>query len=84
VTNNKDKTKYSGQVFTPDYLVGNMLDYSNYNDKNILQKHIIDNSCGEGAFLIEIVERYCQFYMDTYQNTIHLKEELQKFIHDKQ
>ena len=23
------------------------------------KKHIIDNSCGDGAFLCEIIKRYC-------------------------
>lgn len=42
-----DKIKNLGQIFTPNFLV-----------KNILQKHIIDNSCGNGAFLCEIVKIY--------------------------
>ena len=44
--------KYSGQVFTPDFLVSAILDYVGYVDGNILQKHVIDNSCGDGAFFV--------------------------------
>ena len=51
--------KHSGQVFTPGFLVRNMLDYAGYVCGNILEKHIIDNSCGAGAFLCEAVARYC-------------------------
>lgn len=51
----KTKTKNNGQVYTPDFLVSNILDYVGYTDGNILQKHVIDNSCGDGAFLCCIV-----------------------------
>lgn len=55
--------KHSGQVFTPAFLVKNILDICHYTGTDILQKHIIDNSCGDGAFLCEIVERYCSAYI---------------------
>ena len=58
MANNK-KEKKIGQVFTPKYLIENMLDYIGYVGSGILKKHIIDNSCGDGAFLKSIVERYC-------------------------
>lgn len=56
----KTDRKYSGQVFTPQFLVDNMLDNCDYKvNPTIIDKHIIDNSCGRGAFLCEIVKRYC-------------------------
>jgi adenine-specific DNA-methyltransferase len=52
-----------GVVYTPNFIVKNMLDIISYKGKSILKKHVIDNSCGEGTFLIEIVTRYIYIYM---------------------
>jgi adenine-specific DNA-methyltransferase len=71
-----DKVKNSGEIFTPAYLVKNMLDFFGYTEK-IEQKHIIDNSCGDGAFLVEIVERYCKKISDKER----LKKDLEQYIH---
>ncbi|MDR0957420.1 MAG: N-6 DNA methylase [Candidatus Nomurabacteria bacterium] len=71
-----NKIKHNGEIFTPSYLVKNMLDFVGYVD-DIEQKHIIDNSCGEGAFLIEIVDRYCR----NSTNKKYLKQDLEKYIH---
>lgn len=73
--------KHSGQVFTPAFLVVTILDYAGYIGGNILRKHIIDNSCGDGAFLCEITKRYCNDYIDANGSIQGLKEELEKFIH---
>lgn len=73
--------KYSGQVFTPDYLVKIILDEAGYYGSEILQKHCIDNSCGDGAFLLEIVRRYTIEYRKVHSNSVGLSEELSKFIH---
>ena len=54
-------TKRNGQVFTPRYIVEMMLDFCGYKDTNILCKHLMDNSCGDGAFLcssVAITKRY--------------------------
>jgi len=77
----KRMVKHSGQVFTPDYLVRNILDYAGYKSGNILQKHIIDNSCGDGAFLCEITSRYCKDYIANNGSLHGLKEELENYIH---
>ena len=52
--------KSNGRFYTPDFIVCNILDMSGYYGNAILQKHVIDNSCGDGAFLVEIVRRYCE------------------------
>lgn len=50
--------KLNGIVYTPPWIVRLILDKVGYRDnENILDKKIIDNSCGEGAFLTEAVER---------------------------
>lgn len=50
--------KELGQVFTPDWLVDYMLDLINYRGVDILNKTILEPSCGDGAFLVEITRRY--------------------------
>jgi len=45
------------QVFTQRDIVNFMLDEMGFWDKNILQKSILDPSCGDGAFLTEIAKR---------------------------
>lgn len=74
-------TKNGGQVYTPDFLVSNILDYVGYTDGNILQKHVIDNSCGDGAFLCDIVDRYCKNYIAQNESILGLKDDLEKYIH---
>lgn len=45
------------QIFTPDYIVKYMLDKIDY-ISNIYGKKIVDNSCGSGNILVEVVERF--------------------------
>lgn len=73
--------KQTGQVFTPHYLVCNILDAAKYFGKSILQKHVIDNSCGNGAFLSEIASRYCEEFLSVNTDKELLKMELQSYIH---
>lgn len=73
--------KQHGRVYTPDYIVNIILDFGGYNDASILKKHVIDNSCGNGAFLAEIVNRYCREYLKHSTDLEILKEDLQKYIH---
>lgn len=74
------KIKHSGQVFTPSYLVNEILDIAGYS-KNIRCRHIIDNSCGDGAFLTEIVSRYIRSFQLTCNDTEQLAVELETYIH---
>ena len=73
--------KQSGQVFTPLYLVCDILDIAGYAGVPVLHKHIIDNSCGDGAFLCEIVQRYCTVFLQKFNNLQVLKKELSTYIH---
>ena len=73
--------KLNGRVYTPKYIVDNILDLSSYVQNNILKKHVIDNSCGDGAFLKEVVYRYCrQAHANNYDHN-QLKSELETYIH---
>lgn len=73
--------KTIGQVFTPAYLVSIILDFANYTIWNINRKHIIDHSCWNWAFLVEVVKRYCDDFLKTNSNLNQLKSELESFIH---
>ena len=73
--------KHSGQVFTPDYLVANILDEAGYSGRDILRKHSIDNSCGDGAFLCEMVRRYCSAYREVNGSLAGVESELATYIH---
>lgn len=81
-----DKVKNNGEVFTPTYIVSEMLNLINYttNNKdkdNVLMKHIIDSSCGDGAFLVEIVKIYIKHFTHLFKDTCGLKEHLERYIH---
>ncbi len=80
----KSKTtteKANGRVYTPDYIVKNILDLSGYCGDKILQKHVIDNSCGDGAFLKEVVKRYCEESISKNVDIAIIKKDLQTYIH---
>lgn len=73
--------KKHGRVYTPDYIVNLILDFGGYKTTEILQKHVIDNSCGDGAFLVEIANRYCFNFLQVSDDLSKLKNELEKYIH---
>ena len=73
--------KQHGRVYTPDYLVKLILDFGGYDNPNLLGKHVIDNSCGDGAFLKEIVKRYCSQFLSKSDGLEELKRELTLYIH---
>lgn len=76
-----DKKKKNGQVYTPKHIVEDILNIVKYKNDEILKKHIIDNSCGDGAFLIEIVKRYIEAYKNKYNTIEGLKNDLEEYIH---
>lgn len=78
-----DKTiKESGQVFTPANIVNHILNLCGYIPTNhILKRHVIDNSCGNGAILCEIVKRYCECFFNDSNDTQALKTELETYVH---
>ena len=79
--NTKTAKKSKGRVYTPDYIVKNILDMAHYNGAIILNKHVIDNSCGDGAFLCEIVDRYCNIAISNNVTFKDLKYQLETYIH---
>ncbi|MBU4692801.1 SAM-dependent methyltransferase [Mycoplasma sp. CSL7491-lung] len=75
------KVKELGKVYTPPHIVDLILNQAKYNNSKILKKHIIDNSCGDGAFLIEIVKRYCLEYYKKFKSYNGIEQELETYIH---
>ncbi len=73
--------KAKGRVYTPPNIVKNILDMVGYVGNRIPCKHIIDNSCGDGAFLKEIVRRYCTIALENFKNTETIANELAEYIH---
>lgn len=57
-TNEKNITNKC-QIFTPSNYVKELLDSVSY-CKNIVNKTILENSCGDGNILVEIVRRYIE------------------------
>ncbi len=77
MTRKRSTKKSRGRVYTPAFVVKNILDLSGYRGQAILEKHAVDNSCGDGAFLTEIVTRYCEVAPEKFS----LKEQLETYIH---
>jgi len=86
------KKKKDGKIFTPKDTVWRMLWLLEYyslkrrKDGTVYwpntRKHIIDNSCGDGAFLVKIVDFYCHNVgITTLRNKKELKSMLETYIH---
>lgn len=63
---NEASLKKRGKFYTPKFLVEIILDYAGYGIGQISCKHVIDNSCGDGAFLAEITKRYCDDFVKSH------------------
>jgi type I restriction-modification system DNA methylase subunit len=56
--------KLKGKVYTPAFVVEKMLDDIEFYGNNVLDKKILDPSCGDGQFLIEVVKRILKYSPD--------------------
>lgn len=52
-----EKSRKKCQIFTPSQIALHMLDLVGYTHE-LRGKCVLENSCGDGAFLVPIVERY--------------------------
>lgn len=73
--------KKAGRFYTPGYIVNNILALSGYEEEKILKKHVIDNSCGDGAFIAEIVDRYCKEAKKAGYSQEEIRKDLSTYIH---
>ncbi len=55
------REKLTGQIFTPFFIVEKILDDVGFDGSGILGKKIIDPACGDGRFLVKIVERIIRY-----------------------
>ena len=72
---------HNEQVFTPEHVVDTMFEELEYKGGKIRKKHIIDNSCGNGAILKKVVRTYinaCIMCGLPKEETI---KELETYIH---
>ena len=77
----KEDVKHKGQVYTPISIVNMMLDYAGYiPSRHIIDKHVMDNSCGDGRILGEVVKRYIQV-ADKMMDGELIRRNLGKYIH---
>lgn len=77
----KKDYKTLGRIYTDNYIVNIILNLSNYTGESIRKKHVIDNSCGNGAFLTEIVNRYCNQCLCENLSAKEIKSEIETYIH---
>lgn len=75
------KHKTLGQVFTPNWIIIQILDLVGYNDDAILDKYILEPSCGNGAFLAEIVDRYINICLQKKFTNTEIKYRLETYIY---
>ncbi|NCU41374.1 MAG: SAM-dependent DNA methyltransferase, partial [Candidatus Moranbacteria bacterium] len=52
----KKRVRDHGEVFTPDFIVNDMLDLVKDETKNI-DSRFLEPACGDGNFLIEVLRR---------------------------
>lgn len=68
------------QIFTPPNYVKKLLDLVGYSN-NILGKKILENSCGDGNILIQIVKRYILEALNQKYSFDEIKEGLENNIY---
>jgi hypothetical protein len=64
-TKSKERVKSSGEVFTPSKLVNEMLDRLPQEGFASKKETYLDNSCGNGQFLIEVLKRRLKHLPET-------------------
>lgn len=68
------------QVFTPNNMAKKILDNVNYK-QDISNKHILENSCGNGNILAEIVKRYIKDSLKNNISFLDIRHGLETYIH---
>ena len=68
------------QVFTPEDIVNALLDYMGYSN-NLFGKKILENSCGDGNILVEVVNRYIRDCLEHGMNLDLIKQGLENDIY---
>lgn len=74
------KHKTLGQVFTPAWIVTEILDRIGYNSTDVIDKYIFEPACGDGAFLVEIVERYISICISLHISENEIIDRLERYV----
>ena len=72
---------HNEQVFTPEHVVDTMFEELEYKGDKIRNKHIIDNSCGNGAILKKVVKKYINVCIMCGLSKGETIKELETYIH---
>lgn len=75
-----DECKRKCQIFTPKENVVQLLNWVGYK-KNLYGKKIIENSCGDGQILMEIIHRYIKDCIRNNMNLNKIKKGLENDIY---
>ena len=75
-----NKQKALGQVFTPNWIVNEILNLVGYSGNIILDKYILEPASGNGAFLVEIVGRYINVSLANNIKPNTIKSKIEKYI----
>ena len=73
------KIKQKCQIFTPAEKVSRMLDMAGYVN-NLFGRKVLENSCGDGEFLVQIVERYIKDALEHEFSIEQIRDGLAKDI----
>lgn len=73
--------KSKGQFFSPPEIVNQMLDLCQFNQQKILKQKIMDNSCGDGAFLKIIVERIIKIAINCHYSKFKISKILENNVY---
>lgn len=68
------------QIFTPIEYVNKLLEIIDYSGDKILNKSVLENSCGDGKILVEIVDRYIKEALGADYSNSQIKRQLEKNI----
>ena len=71
VDRSDDRIKETGEVFTPMYLVYEMIDEMSEEDLRDKSKTFLDNSCGCGNFLVGLYSRLTEQYGHTHAEAVN-------------
>lgn len=74
------KIKQLGQVITPDWLVQEILNASEYMGEHILCRYALEPACGDGQFLGEMVKRYIQAGKTAKLTNTQIASQLSQYI----
>lgn len=66
LTKSKQRVRDHGEVFTPDFIVNDMLDLV-YNETQRIESRFLEPACGDGNFLIKILERKLDVVEKSYK-----------------